>query len=135
MTHRTQLFRIQRGSKSVNASKRLNPYLSPTQYLLIQHTTCMRSRDSSVGIATGFGLDGQGVGGRVPGRGKIFLLSTSSRPVLGPTQPLIQRAPGALSSGKSSRGVKLTTHLQQVPRSRIHGSTNPLLHTSSWRSA
>jgi hypothetical protein len=32
-----------------------------------------------------------------PGRGKIFLSSTSPRPVLGPTQPPIQWVPGALS--------------------------------------
>jgi hypothetical protein len=44
------------------------------------------SRDSAVGIGTGYGLDGRGVGVR-PGRGKIFLLSMSSRPVLGSTQP------------------------------------------------
>jgi hypothetical protein len=32
-----------------------------------------------------------------PGRGKIFLLSTSSRPVLGSTQPPVQWVPGTLS--------------------------------------
>jgi hypothetical protein len=31
------------------------------------------------------------------------------------------------------RGVKLTTHLQLVPRSRKCGSIHPLPHTSSWR--
>jgi hypothetical protein len=36
------------------------------------------------------GLKGRGVAVRVPVGGKIFLLSTSSRPVLGPTQPPIQ---------------------------------------------
>jgi hypothetical protein len=33
------------------------------------------------------------------------------------------------------RGVKLTTHLQLVPRSRKCDSIHPLPHTSSWRSA
>jgi hypothetical protein len=51
-------------------------------------------RDSSVGIATIYKLDRWG---SVPGRGNIFLLSTISRPALGPTQPLIQRAPRTLS--------------------------------------
>jgi hypothetical protein len=60
-----------------------------------------------------------------PGRGKIFLVSTSSRPVLGPTRS-IQWTPGALSLE-----AKLNTHLQLVPR--IRGSTHPLPHTSSWR--
>jgi hypothetical protein len=37
--------------------------------------------NSSVGIATGYVLDGRG---SIPGRGKIFLLSTSYRLALGP---------------------------------------------------
>jgi hypothetical protein len=50
------------------------------------------------------------------------------------TQPLIQWALGALSprGGLISRGVKLTTHLQLVPKSRIRQSIHPLPHTSSW---
>jgi hypothetical protein len=32
-------------------------------------------------------------------------------------------------------GMKLTTHLQLVLRSRKRGSIHPLPHTSSWRSA
>ena len=39
---------------------------------------------SSVGIATGYGLDGQGSN---PGEEEIFRLS---RPALGPTQPPVQ---------------------------------------------
>jgi hypothetical protein len=53
----------------------------------------------------------------------IFLFTTASRPALGPIQPPIQWAPGALSSG---RGVKQTTHLHLVPRSRMSGATPPL---------
>jgi hypothetical protein len=34
-----------------------------------------------------------------PTRGKILLLSMSSRPALGPTQPPIQQVPGVLSPG------------------------------------
>jgi hypothetical protein len=37
--------------------------------------------------------------------------------------------------GSSGRGVKLTTHLQLVPRSRKCGSIHPLPHTPSWRNA
>jgi hypothetical protein len=55
-----------------------------------------RRQNSAVGIATGYGLDGRRVGVRVPVRSGI-LFSTSSRPALEPTLPLIQRVPGALS--------------------------------------
>jgi hypothetical protein len=42
------------------------------------------SQDSAVVIVTGYGLDLQGVGVRVPVGSRIF--SMSSRPALGPTQ-------------------------------------------------
>jgi hypothetical protein len=56
-------------------------------------------RDSVVGTATGYGLDGRGrgVGVRGPVWSSIIFL-TSSRPALGSTQP-IQWVPGALSAG------------------------------------
>jgi hypothetical protein len=46
--------------------------------------------------------------------------------------------PSLLSSGYWGffpRGVKLTIHLQPVPRSRMRGSRYPLSHTFSWRNA
>jgi hypothetical protein len=70
-----------------------------------------------------------------PGGGKIFILSTSSRPVLWPTQSPIQWVPRALLPGLGGRGVKVSTHLQLVPRSRMRGSTHQLHHTSSWCNA
>jgi hypothetical protein len=39
-----------------------------------------------------------------PGRGKNFLLSTASRPALGPTHPSIQWVPGAVSLGVKRPG-------------------------------
>jgi hypothetical protein len=74
------------------------------------------SRDSVVRIATSYGLDDRGVGVRVPVGSRIF--SKSSRPALGSTQTPIQWVRGALSQWESGWGVKLTTHLQLVPRSR-----------------
>jgi hypothetical protein len=91
------------------------------------------SRNSSVGIATGCGLDDRGVGVRVPVGSRVF--SMSSRPALGSTQPPVQWVPGLFPRGLSGRGVKLTTHLQLVPRSRKCGFINSLPRTPSWRSA
>jgi hypothetical protein len=61
-----------------------------------------------------------------PGRVKNFLFSASSRLALGSTQPPIQWISWALSPGYSDRGVKLTTPLHLVPRSRKCGSIHPL---------
>jgi hypothetical protein len=51
----------------------------------------IQSRDGAFGVATGYGLGGQGVGVRAPGG--------SSRPALGPTQPLIQCFRGLFPRG------------------------------------
>jgi hypothetical protein len=74
------------------------------------------------GIALGYGL----------GRG-IFLLTTASRPILGATQPHIQRIPEALSLGVKWPGreadrsppsiaeVKNTWSYTSTPPIRLHG--------------
>jgi hypothetical protein len=54
------------------------------------------SRDSSVGIATGYRLDDRGVGVRVPVLSRIF---STSRPALGHTQSPIQWVSASLSPG------------------------------------
>jgi hypothetical protein len=67
-------------------------------WIIIIITIIIKSRDSVVGIATGYGLDSWGVRVRVPIGSRIF--STSSRPALGPTQPPIQWVPRAIFRGK-----------------------------------
>jgi hypothetical protein len=57
------------------------------------------SRDSSVGIVTGYELDDLRVGYSSTGGVKNFDFSLSTRPALGPTQPPIQWLPGALPPG------------------------------------
>jgi hypothetical protein len=58
----------------------------------------LTNRDSSVGIALGYGRDDRCSRVRFPGRGLgIFLFDNMSRPVLRPTQPPVQWVPGALS--------------------------------------
>jgi hypothetical protein len=63
-----------------------------------------RVRDSSVGIATRYGLEGPGIESRW-GRDVPQL----SRPILGPTQPPVQWVTG-ISWGEGGRGLTLTTH-------------------------
>jgi hypothetical protein len=71
------------------------------------------SWDTSVGIATGYGFDSRGL---IPGRGKrcsvVYSLQTGSG-----------AHPASYPMGTGGRfprrGVKLTTHLHLVPRSRM----------------
>jgi hypothetical protein len=57
------------------------------------------SRDSVVGIAIGYRLDGQGIRVSSTGKVKNFPFSTSSRPVLVHTQPPTLRVREATSQG------------------------------------
>jgi hypothetical protein len=77
----------------------------------------------SVGVALGYGLEDRGPG--------IFLFTTASRTALKPTQPPVQWVPGALSLG-----VKLTTHLHLVSRSKNAWSytSNPQYALMAWHS-
>jgi hypothetical protein len=52
-------------------------------------TTTVMGRDSSVGIATRYGLEDPGIESRL---GRVF--SHVYRPALGPTQPPVQWIPG-----------------------------------------
>jgi hypothetical protein len=58
--------------------------------VLIFTTKTYKSPDSSLGIASGYEAGWPRERSSSPGRGKSFLLSTASRPVLGHTHPPIQ---------------------------------------------
>jgi hypothetical protein len=116
--------RIRHGPSTV----RNLPFLSRIYHLFLK-------LNSSVGIATGYGLDDRGVGVLVPIGSSVF--SSPRRPDRhwGPRSLLCNEYRGLFPRGKSGRGVKLTTHLQLLPRSGIRGSIHPHYHTSSWRRA
>jgi hypothetical protein len=59
--------------------------------------SCLRGRDSSVGIATRYGLDGPGIEYRW---GRDF--PHPSRPALGPTKPPVQWVPGVKRPGRGA---------------------------------
>jgi hypothetical protein len=63
-----------------------------------------------------------------PGRVKNFHFSISSRPALGPTQPPIHWAPGALSSGVKRQGREADHSpptSAQVKKTWVYTSTSP----------
>jgi hypothetical protein len=91
------------------------------------------SWDSSVGIATGYELDDRGVGFRIPVAARIF--STSSRPVLGPTQPPIQWVPGALSPGVKRQGHEADHSPPTSAEVKKMWLYTAIPHTPSWHSA
>jgi hypothetical protein len=62
------------------------------------------SRDNSVGIETGYGMDGRG---SMPGRGKTFLFCIESRTAMGPTQPLIRLVSGTVSPGVKRQSMQI----------------------------
>jgi hypothetical protein len=84
----------------------------------------IRSRDSSVSIAMGYGLNGR----------SSILYSTESRPALGPTQPPNQWVPAPLSPGVKRPGRE-ADHSPPSSDVKNGGALPPLLHTSSRRSA
>ena len=91
---------------------------------LLNVSAVLVGRDSSVGIATPYGLDGPGIEYRW---GRDF--PHPSRPTLGPTQPHIEWVLGVLPCGWSGRGVPLTTHSHLSPRLKkecSYTSTPPL---------
>ena len=84
--------------------------------------------DSSVGIATGYGLDGPWIESRW-WRDFPHL----STPALGPTQPPVQWVPGLSRGVKNGRGLTLTPHPLLVPlvmKDYSYTSTPPMGRTA-----
>jgi hypothetical protein len=84
-----------------------------------------RSRDASVGIAVGYGLDDDGFESR-QGLG-IFLFTTASRPALRPTQPPIRWVPGALSLGVKWSGSVEGKEYEGKGKDKGKGKVVPVL--------
>jgi hypothetical protein len=81
---------------------------------------------------TGYGLDGWGL---IPGKGKIFLFSTASRPALGHTRSPTQWVSEALSSGIKRPGHKADQSLPSSAEVKNDEAIILLLHMSSWHGA
>jgi hypothetical protein len=111
-------------------------YTSTPQYIfvawcLVKHRDDLNEYDLKLHTALGYGLDDRGLESR-HGVG-IFLFTTASRSAVGPTQPPIQWAPGALSPGvkgpgrepdhlpPSSAEVKNACNYTSTPLIRLHG--------------
>jgi hypothetical protein len=75
------------------------------------------NRDSSVGIETGYGLEGSGL---IPGRGTNFLLFHSVQTGSGAHPASYSMGTGGvIYSEVKWPGCKLTTHLYLMPRSTM----------------
>jgi hypothetical protein len=83
---------------------------------------------SAVGIATGYRLDDRG-------KGRNFLLSMSSRPVLGLFRSPIQWVPVAISPGLKPPGRETDHSPSSSAEDRNGGAIPPLHHMSSWHRA
>jgi hypothetical protein len=97
-----------------------------TQRKNLRCINVIRSRDSSVGIVTGYGLDDRGVGVRVPVGTRIFslhIVQTGSRASPASSSGLKRLGREADDSHPTSAEVKNTWIYISTP------------HTPSWRSA
>jgi hypothetical protein len=91
------------------------------------------SRDSVVGIATGYELDDRGVGVRVPVRSRIFSFPSCPDRLWGHSASYTMGNRGTFPEGKVARAWSWPYQLEQ--RSRKRGSIYPFPHTSLWHSA
>jgi hypothetical protein len=92
----------------------------------------LRSLDSSVSIATCYGLDGWG---SIPGIGKILLSSTVSRPALGTNQPPIQWVQEAIALEVMGQVGKADYSPPSSAEVKNGEAITSLPHISSWHCA
>jgi hypothetical protein len=95
------------------------------------------SRDGSVGIALGYGLDDRGSRVRFPaGAGNFSLHYRIQNVSLGPTQQPIQWVPGVLSLDVKRPGREVDHSPPSGAEAKnACGAIPPLPNTSSWRGA
>jgi hypothetical protein len=92
------------------------------------------SRDSVVGIATGYGLDNRGVSVRVPVEARFF--TSLRRPdQLWGAPNLSNGYRGLFPREVKRHGGEADLSPPASAKSRKYGSIHALLHTPSWRSA
>jgi hypothetical protein len=114
------------------------PQTGPTLFLpyhIIYHSLTVlpfdaKSRDRSVGIATGYGVDDKGIGSSRPGGDKNFYFFMSPRSSLGPTQAPIQWVPGALSPEVKRPGREAdhsTPTSTEVKKTWVYTSSPPYI--------
>jgi hypothetical protein len=110
----------------INRDQIQNPQLITAAETLTRNYMYIKSRDSSVGIQMGYELNGRG---SIPGRGKWFLSSPHLVDRLSSPSLPIQ-----LVLGVKWPGVKLTTHLLLVTRSKVMLYVHYLitLHGMQW---
>jgi hypothetical protein len=92
-------------------------------YKIIILFVAFRNRDSSVGIATGYGLDNRRVGVRVPVGSRIFCPPRRPDRLWGSTQPPIQWVPGVKRQGREADHSPPTS--AEVKKMWIYASTPP----------
>jgi hypothetical protein len=111
--------------------KRMQNFAASSNLLDMSTLTTVKSRDSSVGIALGYGLDDRG--SRVQSRRGlgIFHFTTASRTVLRPTQPPIQWILGAISLGVK-RPVREADHSPPKSKNEWRYTSTPQYAFMAW---
>jgi hypothetical protein len=109
--------------------------LETIKFGVVNHILCRPMKVLQLFVVTCYGLDDRGVGVQVPVGLRIFTSPNRPDRLWGPPNLLSNGYRGLSLREQSGRGVKLTNHLQLVPRSRKCGSIHPLPYTPSWCSA
>jgi hypothetical protein len=102
------------------------------QQFTLDHLFVVKSRDSSVSIVIGCGLDSHVL---IPSKGKIFLFSVMSSPALRPTQFPVQWVSGALSPRLQQPESETDNSPPSSAEVKNGGAKSPLPHMSSWHNA